>query len=433
MTDKILKSVITTDMEGRIETFNEGAENIFGYHPSEVIGKKRVSLFSPGEVVLEHVPTWLKVASQEGEYQTRTVFQRKDGTSFAAKILITPTFRDGQQIGFCGVTEELKDVDPAEAMPDISWATKMFSGLVVTRAPFLTATIMPILIGAAWVAFQGTTTAFPWGMFGLALLGGIALHIAANTYNDYFDWTSGTDSINNDYFLPYSGGSRSIELGLITEKKLFSVATVALIISGLTGLAIAAFQGPAILMFGLFGAFSAYFYTAPPLRLAARKGLGELLIGLNFGPLMTAGTVFTLTGKVTWQDFVIGLPIGMLITAILWINQFPDLEADKLAGKHNLVVVLGKKQARWGYLFLMVAAFGLTLSGVIAQTFPIGALLILGALPLAITATRVLFQRYQERTLVEANVATIKLHSIAGLLMAAGVLFSNGISSLLGL
>ena len=68
------KSVITSDMEGRIQTFNKGAEEIFGYKPDEVIGKKRVSLFSPGKTVLEHVPTWLKIASEQGEYKTKTVF-----------------------------------------------------------------------------------------------------------------------------------------------------------------------------------------------------------------------------------------------------------------------------------------------------------------------------------------------------------------------
>jgi len=117
------------------------------------------------------------------------------------------------------------------------------------------------------------------------------MHIAANTFNDYFDWKAGTDKVNNSYFLPYSGGSRSIELGLISEKALFRVALVSLLISGALGVALAVISGPLVLLFGLMGAFSSYYYTAPPLRLAARRGLGELVVGLNFGPLATAGTV----------------------------------------------------------------------------------------------------------------------------------------------
>ena len=111
-TKQTIKSVITCDMEGRIETFNQGAEQIFGYSPEEVIGKKRVSLFSPGQVVLEHVPIWLKTASEDGEFQTKTVFLDHEGQPIAAQVKITPTFKDGQQIGYCGVTEVLDAVSP---------------------------------------------------------------------------------------------------------------------------------------------------------------------------------------------------------------------------------------------------------------------------------------------------------------------------------
>ncbi|MDH3943109.1 MAG: PAS domain-containing protein, partial [Anaerolineae bacterium] len=270
------KSVITSDMEGRIETFNEAAEKIFGYSPEEVIGKKRVSLFSPGQTVLQYVPGWLETASKEGEFVGKTVFLDRDGSPIPAKIRITPTYKDGVQAGFCGVTEVLKDVKPEEVAPNISLMTKIFSWLVITRAPFLTAMIVPIIIAAAWVYTQGLASPFPTGLFWLSFFGGTFLHVAANTFNDYFDWTSGTDQANNDYFLPYSGGSRSIELGLINEKGLFRVATVSLLLSAAIGAYIASVSGLGIIAFGLFGAFSAYFYTAPPLRLAARRGLGEL-------------------------------------------------------------------------------------------------------------------------------------------------------------
>src|SRR5687768_13394418 len=85
-------SVITCDMEGRIETFGPGAERLFGYSAGEVVGKKRVSLFSPGEVVLGHVPTWLFFFNDAATTEIYTVFVRKDGTRFAARIRITPTF-----------------------------------------------------------------------------------------------------------------------------------------------------------------------------------------------------------------------------------------------------------------------------------------------------------------------------------------------------
>lgn len=419
-----VKSVITCDLEGRIETYNKGAEQIFGYRAEEVIGKKRVSLFSPGQVVLEHVPNWLKIAREQGKFESDTVFLRRDGTPIPARVRITPTFREGKQIGYCGVTEVLENVDPAQVAPHISLMTRIFAWLVITRAPFLTAIIVPILVGAAWVAYTTQGQPFPALPFWLTLFAGIAMHIAANTFNDYFDWKAGTDKVNNNYFLPYSGGSRSIELGLISEGALFRVAFVSLLISAALGIALTFISGPLVLLFGLVGAFSSYFYTAPPLRLAARRGLGELAVGLNFGPLATAGTVYALTGQVSPADFLIGVPIGLLTTAILWINQFPDEQADRQTGKINLVVALGVQRARWGYLLLLAGAFGLLLYWLITGLFPMGMLLAYVSLPLAVYAGRIAWREYNQRSLVRANSATIQLHLAAGLLMFVGVLVS---------
>ena len=431
MDDKQVKSVITCDLEGRIETFNEGAVEIFGYTPDEVISQKRVSLFSPGLIVLGHVGDWLSIAREQGEYVGQTVFLRKDGTPFSADVRITPTWRDGEQIGYCGVTTPRPDIPVQEAMPDIGLMTRLFRWLVITRAPFLTATIVPILIGAAWVAASGQVDHFPWVSFVLAMFGGMALHVAANTFNDYFDWRSGTDPANNAYFQPLSGGSRSIELGLITEQQLFRVALGALFVAVAMGIALLYLSGPALILFGIAGAFSAYFYTAPPLRLAARKGIGELLVGLNFGPLMTAGTVYALTGRVSLVDFLVGLPAGLLITAVLWINQFPDLESDRSTGKHNLVVVLGKDRARWGYAFLVLGAFALVVVGVTADILPFSALLTLLALPIGLWTTAHLFRYYRDRILIKANSGTIVLHVLTGILMAVSLVFAGQISSLL--
>lgn len=431
MTKRQTKSVVTCDLEGRIQTYNQGAEEIFGYRPEEVIGKKRVSLFSPGQTVLEFVPNWLKIASEQGEYRTKTVFLDRDKNPVAAQVRITPTFKDGQQIGYCGVTEVLENIEPEEVAPNISLMTRIFSWFVITRAPFLTAIIMPILVGAAWVVYQGLVQPFPWDLFLLALFAGISLHIAANTFNDYFDWKSGTDQANNDYFLPYSGGSRSIELGLISEKALFRVALVSLSIASLLGVILAFRSGPGILIFGVIGALSSYFYTAPPLRLAARKGLGELLIGLNFGPFVTAGTVYVLTGSISAADFLIGIPIGLLTTAILWINQFPDEASDRETGKINLVVLLGKKRARWGFLLLLIVAFGLLLYWLVAGLLPLSVLLIVASIPLAIYAGRIAVSEYDQRSLIRANAATIQLHLAFSLLLFAGLLVSQLVNGLL--
>ena len=421
--DKIV-SVITCDLEGRIETFNKNAEKLFGYSADEVIGKKRVSLFSPGMVVLGHVANWLKEARNNKEgHSTKTTFIRKDGSKFAAQFKVTATIIKGKHVGYCGRTKELVDVSPEETMPETSLLTRFISIVAITRLPFLSATWIPIIASLVWGINQGLIT-MEWNTFIFIFLGGSFLHLAANTYNDYFDWTSGTDQINNDYFLQLSGGSRAIELGLISEKQLFRLATSFLALSGIMGIAIMATLGDnkfELFYYGLAGAFSAYFYTGYPLRLVARKGIGELLIGLNYGPLMTMGTVFAMTGIHNWDAFLFGIPLGILTTAILWINQFPDRASDEIAGKHHLVVVLGLERASWGYLILMVSDFSSIYMLNIYNIIPESALLSMLALPFALYFSYIVITSYNARELAIANWGTIGIHSVTGILMILGL------------
>ena len=179
-------------------------------------------------MVLEHIEGWLKHSVDHGEFETRTQFIRKDGTPIACDIKITPTKKDGQQIGYCGVTVPCPDVDPKEALPPISLFTRIFAALVVLRAPFLSASIFPVAVAGAWYSAT-SESAFPWLNFTLALLGVVFLHLSANVFNDYYDGLSGADDANNDYFLPFSGGSRSVELGLITPAGQFKLGAALMV------------------------------------------------------------------------------------------------------------------------------------------------------------------------------------------------------------
>ena len=429
--DEDLVSVITCDMEGRIDTFNEGAERIFGYSSEEVVGKKRVSAFSPGRVVLGHVAGWLSTAVEKGKFESETTFVHKDGSLIAAHIEITPTWEtikgEKVQIGYCGKTRVL-DKDPQETMPEEPWWVTPVTWLAITRLPFLSATWMPLLFAMVW-AFNGGVDGLSWGagfswpLFGLVFLGGSFLHLAANVFNDHFDWKDGVDQANNDYFLQYSGGSRAIELGLITEDGLYRLGSTFLGLAALCGLGL--ILGPWVtgwdlLLYAGAGALGGYFYTAPPLRLTARKGLGELTIGLLFGPVMTMGVVYAFSGVHSFEAFLIGIPLGLLTTAILWINEFPDTPTDIATGKVHLVAALGIEQARYGYLALMVGAFASTLILALSGTMSTGTLLALLAAPLAAWLTSNLFRDYQSRELVKTNVNTIALQGITGLLLIIG-------------
>ncbi len=397
-------------MEGIIETFNEGAEELFGYTPDEVIKHKRVSLFSPGWIVLQNVNMWLKEAREKGEYVTRTVFVRKDGSTFNAEIRVTPTFRQGQQIGYCGVTTPIEEA----IQPEKKWYIPMVEGLVITRAPFLSASIIPALIGAAYAStiFDGST--FGSLNFILATLGVVFLHLASNVFNDYFDWTSGTDKANNTYFLQYSGGSRSIELGLISERGTKILGAILLLASSAIGVYLWRQVGDGVLVFGLAGAFAGFFYTAPPLRLVARHGLGEIAIGLTFGPLITGGIFYVITGTFSWISLLIGAPIGLLTANILLINQVPDMEADASTGKNHLVVTFGKENTVLIYALTvaMAIAFSIAAALQLDRMWLIVPVVILAAYSTYIV--RYFRSHLYKRDLVSANVNTIYLAIVFG-------------------
>ena len=415
-----IKSVITCDLDGKLETFSEGAASLFGYSQEEVVNKMRVSDFSDGQVVLGHVVGWLAEAVKNGEWEGNTVFLHKDGSELPCSIKITPTKgKDGEHIGYCGVTTSLDNKTADEVRPKINLMTKIFTWLVIMRLPFLTATFIPIFVGAAVANLSG----FPvdWGWLGLTLLGGSLLHIGTNTANDYFDHTSGTDEANYNYMVPFSGGSRSIQMGLISAKGMLTVAIVSFALSAVVGIPLIQKAGMPVLWLGLIGFFSGLFYTAPPFRFASRKGLGELIIGLNFGPLMVAGSTLVQTGKLLPEAFLAGIPIGLLVAAIVYVNEFPDHDGDKATGKDTLIVVFGPEKARIGYVLLVAGAFISIIVMALNGTFPMLTLIALVASYFGVRAIQVLYKYYDDRLLQPANAGTINMHFITGVLFCIGI------------
>jgi len=414
-----IKSVITCDLDGKIQTFNEGAQTLFGYSPEEVIGKQRVSIFSPGLVVLGHVIKWLKEASEKGAWEGDTIFLKKGGEKLAAHIRITPTYEEGKQIGYCGVTTPLEGVDTQSVEPEISLKTKIFKWFVITRLPFLTASLIPVLLGGAVTSLLGYSVDL--GVLGLTLLAAALVHIGTNTSNDYFDTKSGTDEATYDYITPFTGGSRSILMGLISAKGMLTFSLFSFVLGGIVAIPLILRAGPPVLYLGAIGILSGIFYTAPPLRLCARKGLGELFVGLNFGPLVVAGSTLVQTGNLEPVAFLVGIPVGLLTTAILWINQFPDLEGDRSTGKHNLVVMLGKERARYGYVFLVAVAFVFIIVLAVIGILPLLSLITLPALILGFNVIKTMFRFYDSPLLRPANAGTINLHLVTGLLLCIGI------------
>ncbi len=287
--------------------------------------------------------------------------------------------------------------------------------LVEIRAPFFTASIVPIILGSA-IAYN-TTQSFNWAYFLLALIGGIFLHAGANVINDYFDHLSRNDEINKEFVRPFTGGSRLIQKNLLTPKEVLIEALICLFLGSLIGLYLSYKLGWVILVIGIFGVLSATFYVFPEINLVGR-GIGEALIGINFGILMTFGAFYVQAVKFSWVPIIASLPVALLITAVLYINEFQDADADQAVGKNHLVVRLGKKQAVIYYILIMLLTYFIVVVGVVTDNLPPISLIALLTLPLAFKSIKIAQTHYDDSIkLVPANASTIMNHLFTGLLL----------------
>lgn len=287
-----------------------------------------------------------------------------------------------------------------------------------TRAPFFTATIVPILLGTVVAWARGEP--FHWGLFLLTLLGGLLMHAGANMINDYMDHLRGTDVVNVEFVRPFTGGSRMIQEGLLTPRQILTASLLCFALGSVVGFYLASVRGWVILLIGAVGLFSAVFYVTPGFSLSA-LGVGELFIGLNFGVLMTLGAYIVQTGRFSWEAVLASLPVALLIAAVLYINEFQDAAADAAVGRTHLVVRLGKRLAAQGYAVLMFAVYLSLLLGVLLDGVTPWALLGLLTVPLAFKAVRVALVHYDDsQQLVPANAGTIQVHMLTGLLMIVG-------------
>lgn len=295
--------------------------------------------------------------------------------------------------------------------------------LTELRAPFLTGTIIPIVLGTVIALTRNSV--FNTLYFVIALLGGIFVHLGANVVNDYFDFKSGTDRLNKEFVRPFTGGSRAIPCGLLTPREVFSGAVLLFTLAGLVGLYFTLVVGPLILVLGVVGLFSAFFYTGYPFNLA-RKGIGEFAVGLNFGLLMTLGAFYVQTGNFAVEPLVAAIPVALLITAILYINAFQDFNADKAAGKNTWVVRLGRQKASVVYAFLMFGSYVAVLLGVLLSIIPTFTLFAWVTLPLAFKSVQHAKKFHSSPfQLVPSNALTIIIHLFTGIMLVLGYLLNS--------
>ena len=300
--------------------------------------------------------------------------------------------------------------------------------LRATRLPFLSATFIPVAIGLAIAAAHGF---FDLPTAVLTLIGAAAVHLGLNVANDVFDTRLGADDMNVNP-TQYSGGSRVIQYGLVSLRRMSFMSAGFYGIAMAVGLVLLLMRGSvALLVIGVLGVILSVGYTAPPLKLVYR-GLGEITTAIGFGPLMLLGAYVVQTqGLLTLEPIVASLPVAILVAMILYVNEVPDRPADARAGKRTLPVRWSRSLVINAYVAAVAATFLIIIGGVLAGLLPIPALAALVAIPLARQVHNGL-QRYYESPygLMAVMAVNVKLHLVVGGLLLAAYLIVIVVSAL---
>ncbi|MGD8603344.1 MAG: prenyltransferase [Anaerolineales bacterium] len=249
------------------------------------------------------------------------------------------------------------------------------------RPPFLLLTPACVLLGVAsahWTAGQ-----IQWGDALIVLVGALGTHISVNAFNEYFDFKSGLD--DRTQRTPFSGGSGTLQAHPEMASTALLTAVVALVVSALVGFYFVIQTGWGLLPLGLLGLVIIYIYTSWLTRFPI---LTLIAPGLGFGTFMVMGTDYALSGTYTWTSFFASLVPFFLVSNLLLLNQFPDVEADESVGRKHYPITLGRQASGRIYLAFLYLAFVSVIVGVLIRVLPVPALLGLLALVLAIPITR---------------------------------------------
>lgn len=273
------------------------------------------------------------------------------------------------------------------------------------RPRTLPAAVTPVLVGTA-----AATRFSPWRFLG-ALVVALGIQVAVNYANDYFDGVRGVDTSQR------VGPRRAVASGLVAPARMRTATGVALGVAALAGLALAAVAGWELVAVGALCFVAALAYSGGP-RPYASAGLGELFVFVFFGLVATAGSTYVQDERLSLEAVLAAVPVGLLATAILVVNNLRDVPTDRAGGKTTLAVRLGERPTRRLYAALVAVPFVWV---VILQVGSLWALLVLAALPLAAPPVRTVLRGATGQALVVVLAATARLQLIYGVLLALGL------------
>ena len=274
--------------------------------------------------------------------------------------------------------------------------------LMLPRFHFIPLTVILVSLGTAIASYEGFLN---WGHFLLAMIGSILVHMTVNVINDYYDYVDGIDL--NTQRTPFSGGSGVLTSNLLKPKQAFWLATICLLVAMVIGFYFVMVRGWLLFPLLLIAGFSAYFYNV----YLSKWLVGELFAGLNFGPLIVLGSYYVQTGRYSWDALFASLAPGILTANLLFLNEFPDREADQRGGRRHLVIMMGREDARFLFVALIVASYLCIVIGVLTKMMPLVALIGLGTIGFGWKAARGALKYYNDTSrlipVLGANVITI--------------------------
>jgi 1,4-dihydroxy-2-naphthoate octaprenyltransferase len=256
-----------------------------------------------------------------------------------------------------------------------------------TRPSFLLLTPLNFSVGLAAAFVEGSFN-LPHALLGL--LGVLLAHIAMNVINDYFDHQSGLDMTTTK--TPFSGGSGILQSGALKPRSVYHLAMACLLLGGAIGVYFAYAVGWEILPVIIFAAVTIYIYT----DYLSHWYVGELFTGLNFGFLMAVGGYFIMAGRYSVSGLVPAVIPGVLGATLLFINEFPDVKADREVGRRNLVMKLGLESASKVYGLLVASIYAWVVACILLDLMPLTMLVVFMTLPLGLKAARGARESYDD-------------------------------------
>jgi len=278
------------------------------------------------------------------------------------------------------------------------------------RVHTLPAAVVPVLVGSglAW-----GENVFRWDAFLWALVGALAIQVAANFANDASDAKKGADTPDR------VGPPRMVALGIIAPRQMWVGTWLAIAVAGVSAVALTMIAGPLILIIGVVSVIAMLGYVGGPVPYGYR-GLGEVFVFIFFGLVATVGSRFVHDGTAPLAAWLLAIPIGLLVTAILVVNNYRDIDTDATTGKRTLAVTIGRDRTRQLFALLLCGAFLLILSFEVAGWTPPWTGLALVVAPLCWVPIRIVYGETTGPELIRALKWTARIHLLTGIFLAVG-------------